>query len=428
MFCRICGRIVSFMACAFVLQANAQQCREVVLYGQGNTQGRMEESSRTFPEAPEWTANWGAQGSLLPPYVRLSGMRDSRSTWTGELLFNNLPVQVQGGNLRMKVRTSQNAQLGLWLVGNFGKSNMHTVNLVANQTKEVDVPLSSFTTAKPMTVSKVGIGLIDVPKYQYTTLFIGDVTLSCAGSLTNSTTPDLGATDSASSSLDSLYQYDSVLPNQVARKNIFVSNPVQEANAYYSLSSRDSLKGLSRANFVLQTTEHQQLQESLAADSLAPKKSRWLWYKNTYLINSHRLKDSVIANPKALFNEAASFGASTNYREVPLLVADLDYDYEVCNDTLCREKTLAAGNLLQAGLPTSYVKGSRIKIHYDPHYVVGTQREMPSVEICVSGQCSLVAPKSTSLIEFESAGIQKMEVKLRRGSKTVQQKIYVEVR
>ena len=34
---------------------NAENCKEAVLYDGSNYNGQMEESGRTFPEAPEWT-------------------------------------------------------------------------------------------------------------------------------------------------------------------------------------------------------------------------------------------------------------------------------------------------------------------------------------------------------------------------------------
>ena len=39
--------------------ANAENCKEAVLYNGSSNNGQMENTGRTFPEAPEWNANWG---------------------------------------------------------------------------------------------------------------------------------------------------------------------------------------------------------------------------------------------------------------------------------------------------------------------------------------------------------------------------------
>ena len=64
---------------------HAENCKNLVLYDNGSSKGLMEESTRSFPEAPEWAANWGDFNNLKSPYIRLSGMRNYRSDWTGSL-------------------------------------------------------------------------------------------------------------------------------------------------------------------------------------------------------------------------------------------------------------------------------------------------------------------------------------------------------
>ena len=92
--------------------AFAGTCKNLVLYENGQSKGFMEESTRSFPEAPEWSTNWGDFDNMKSPYIRLSGMRNYRGDWTGSLIFDAMPVTVQGGALKLKVRSTQ--------AGNFG--------------------------------------------------------------------------------------------------------------------------------------------------------------------------------------------------------------------------------------------------------------------------------------------------------------------
>ena len=94
---RMLGRIASIAVFAAVA-AYAQVCEEKVLYSGSGTPGQMESASRTFPEPPEWNANWGEMGSMKPPYIRLSGMKNVKSDWTGALSFSALPRNAPWGN------------------------------------------------------------------------------------------------------------------------------------------------------------------------------------------------------------------------------------------------------------------------------------------------------------------------------------------
>ena len=89
-------RCAALVGTVLSLSSYAQVCNEVSLYKNGES-GKMVQS--TFPEAPEWNANWGelSQGgteALTPPYIRWSGMKDMAGDWTGLLSLSNLPVSV----------------------------------------------------------------------------------------------------------------------------------------------------------------------------------------------------------------------------------------------------------------------------------------------------------------------------------------------
>ena len=85
-------------------------------------------------------------------------------------------------------------------------------------------------------------------------------------------------------------------------------------------------------------------------------------------------------------------------------------------------------HLLTAGLPTSFVRGSKIRLLLDPYFIATKQRELPSVSVCLSGQCSSLKLKGSLELEFPSAGLQKIVVKLKSGGRNVEQNLFVEVK
>ena len=158
---RILGRIVSIAVLA-VMTVNAQVCEEKILYNGAGTPGQMESASRTFPEPPEWMANWGEMGSMKPPYIRLSGMKNVKTDWIGALSLSALPRNVQGGSLRLKVRTTQNAKFGVWLSGSRGTGNVVFSDIPANVTRALEIPVEKMLGAGLQRVENVWVGLFGV--------------------------------------------------------------------------------------------------------------------------------------------------------------------------------------------------------------------------------------------------------------------------
>jgi len=105
------------------IAGNAQICNSTVIFDGSKNNGKMEDSGRTFPEAPEWRANWGNFEKMESPYMRLSGIKNSRGDWTGTLVFEGLPADVRGGTLKIDVRATQAAKLGVWLGETAGSGN-----------------------------------------------------------------------------------------------------------------------------------------------------------------------------------------------------------------------------------------------------------------------------------------------------------------
>ena len=154
---------------------NAQICNSAVIYDGSRNNGKMEEQGLTFPEAPEWKANWGDFDKMMSPYIRLSGIKNVRGDWTGTLVFDELPASVRGGSLKMAVRATQAAKFGVWLVEAAGAGNVSFRNIEANRTYELDIPIENLLGKTDASVRKVGIGLFGVPANQYTTLFVDNV-------------------------------------------------------------------------------------------------------------------------------------------------------------------------------------------------------------------------------------------------------------
>jgi len=419
---------IALMGALFALNGFADECKDVVLYSNGNDNGQMVESGMTFPEQPEWKTNWGNLDGMKPPYIRLSGMKNLQDDWKGLLSFQSLPLHVDGGVLRMKVHATQNASFGVWLVNSSGKSNVHYVGLTANRTQSLEIPLANLGVTGAVDVMNVGVGLFHVPQYQYTTLFIDDVGFSCVKY-------NIGSSSSATSSSsfdgnggDLEYEFSNVESWSEQREPRFLPTLEPNFTAAYSERARDSLLSKTNGNFVVSELEHLKIVNTVRATDMMPKKSRTSWYDNLYSVVRNRLRENVVANPKQLYFEAEAIAASYDYTVIPLLVADLDYAYNACADSLCSSMQIVNAHLLEAGLPTSFVRGSRVSILLDPYFVVTKQRELPSISVCVSGKCESIPMKGRLNLEFPSVGKQKIVVKMTRSGQTVEQNLFVEVK
>jgi hypothetical protein len=317
----------------------------------------------------------------------------------------------------------------VWLKGDFGNSNVHYVNLTANTTRTLEVPLSSFGVAGGVSVSNVGVGLFQVPQFQYVTLFVDDVGFSCVKNGSGVSSSSVGSSSSAASGDILLgYEFSNVEAWSDVRESRFLPNAESEFSAAYSQHERDSLISRTNENFLVSELEYLKIENTLHSTEMTAKKSRKTWYDNLYSVVRNRLRENVVANPKQLFFEAEEIAAESDYTVIPLLVADLDYAYSSCSDSLCSTAQIMNAHLLTAGLPTSFVRGSKIRLLLDPYFVVTKQRELPSVSICLSGQCSSLKSKESLELEFPSAGLQKIVVKLKSGGRNVEQNLFVEVK
>ena len=413
------SRCAALIGTVLSLSGFAQVCNDVSLYKNGEA-GKMESTGMTFPEAPEWSANWGEfnQGgteALTPPYIRWSGMKDKAGDWTGLLKLNKLPLTVQSGNVAFKVRSTQKSKFGIWLAGDFGNSGVKFFDIDANKTYSLKVAVAELLGNSAKTVTHVGVGLFDVPAHQYTTLFVDDVSVSCA--VSNGAATEVWT-----------YPYSDLEPKNPHREGKFILTPAPVTSAAYSEEKRRKIADSTSANFVLSELEHYQIQKFPNQADLTPQSSRDGWFNNMYFIDRNRLRDSVIANPKGLFYEANEAAAGTDNHEMPLLIGNVDYAYHACNDSACKSVQMLNARILQAGLPSASVRGSRLKIFYDPYFICTNRNVLPKVEIYAKNKWQTLEPKSEMLLEFESAGVQSVKVRLTEGGVTINQTLFVEVK
>ena len=69
-----------------------------------------------------------------------------------------------------------------------------------------------------------------------------------------------------------------------------------------------------------------------------------------------------------------------------------------------------------------------MKLVYDSYFAVTQKKTLPQTEICVSGKCSSLSVNKSVELEFESAGVQKIVVKLTSGGESQRHNLFVEVK
>lgn len=419
---------VALCGALWALNGFAEECKGVVLYSDGNDNGQMIETGRTFPEPPEWKANWGNVDGLVAPYIRLSGIKNMQDDWKGLLSFPSLPLHVDGGVLRLKVRSTQNVKFGVWLKGNASESAIYYTGLIANKTHSLEIPLASFGVTGAFDVVNVGVGLFQVPQNQYTTLFIDDVGFSCVKNGVSAESSSSSATWKNMDETPWEYQFSNAESWVPSRDVRLLPDLESEFTAAHSPQKRNSLVSKTNEDFLVNEWEHLKIVNSVQATEMPAKKSRMTWYDNLYTVVRNRLREKTVANPKQLYFEAEAIAANSDYTVIPLLVADLDYAYSVCADSTCNTEQIFNAHLLTVGLPTSFVRGSKISFVLDPYFVVTKQRELPSISICISGSCKTIQSKERIELEFPSTGLQTVVVKMKNGDRNVEQKLFVEVK
>lgn len=400
--------------------AFAGTCKNLILYENGSSKGFMEESTRTFPEAPEWSANWGDFENMKSPYIRLSGVRNSSSDWTGALNFEALPAIVQGGALKLKVRSTQAGKFGAWLAGPGGNGKISFHNIEAGKTHILDIPVTTLMEGTSVEVDKVGIGLFNVPDNQYTTLFIDDVALTC--------TQEKNLAEPAPEEEQVPYPFVETNPASATRTGLFEDIYDRPVKSRYSASEKSSISKRTSAKFVIPEDSQVRILNFKEASNLTPRESWRGWYNSLFLVEKGKLAEGVIPNSKRLFEEAGTLAATSDYTVLPLLVANITYGVAYCGDSACSSQEIEDYPLQLVGLPTSFVMSSKVRIAYDPYFSITPSGKLPDLELCTGAKCLELGPKSEGTLEFESAGIQKILIKIHSENKTVEQALFVEVK
>ena len=408
--------------------AFAGTCKNLVLYENGQSKGFMEESTRSFPEAPEWSTNWGDFDNMKSPYIRLSGMRNYRGDWTGSLIFDAMPVTVQGGSLKLKVRSTQAGNFGVWLSGTSGNGKISFHTLEAGKTHALDIPVSSLLEGSSVEVDKVGIGLFSVPANQYTTLFIDDITLTCAQEANPNGNSSASTTFTSHDREQVPYPFAEINPASAERSGLFDDVYDRPVQSRYSASEKSALSNQTSEKFVIPEESQIRILNFKDSKNLTPKESWRGWYNSLFLVEKGKLVDNAIPNSKRIFDEAGTLAASSDYTVLPLLVANITYGVAYCGDSACSKQEIENYPLELVGLPTSYVTTSKVRIAYDPYFTITPSGKLPSLELCTGAKCLELKPKSEGILEFDSAGIQKVLVKIHSDNKTVEQTLFVEVK
>ena len=403
---------------------HAETCKNLVLYDNGSSKGLMEESTRSFPEAPEWAANWGDFNNLKSPYIRLSGMRNYRSDWTGSLIFDALPVTVHGGSLKLKARSTQTGHLGVWLSGPGGNGKISFHSLEAGKTHVLDIPISTLMAESSVEVDKVGIGLFGVPANQHTTLFVDDISMTCVQE--NHPVENPATADSSESY--SPYVFVDVNPASVERVGLFDDSFDRRVKSRYSASQKDSLKNKMSAMFLIPEESQMRILNFKEAKNMSARDSWRGWYNSLFLVEKGSIVEGAIPNSKRIFDEAGILAASHENTVLPLLVANIDYGVSYCIDSLCGKQEVEDYHLVLVGLSAPYVTSSKIRVVYDPYFTITPSGQLPVVELCSGSKCFELKPKSEGSLEFESAGIQEITVKIHSDNQIYEQKLFVEVK
>jgi len=423
------------------LQTWGATCATKILYqGADDEVGAMDEATRTWPEVPEFKTNWGDQGNgMLPPYLRLSGSINSTKDWTGAMSFGTLPATIEGGSLSLQIKATNAVNLTYWVSNGNGSSTKIHQSIAANTVTQVSASIAELGISAGFSVERLWLQLDQVPAGQYSHVFFDNITLSCAGATTSSTTGTeaeivVGDTANQLPSLVSSYPW----------KSVSASSPVRNESRimveYANLSPRTSLAlQLLRSKSVTGIVLEKQVSEHLLADrSSVPsntESSLQIWRENLHTLAQGRLQDSLFANPRELFRQAYNVAQHKEFKVIPLLVADLDYEEADClpiedssGATLCSNPTLTARRLVEISLPEMEMPEFQFALVYDPYFVTtNRQSSLGSIQVSLAGKTQTLQPGGSIIVELPNAEIQRMVFRYIQGSNVYVNHILLEV-
>lgn len=415
---------VWFTCIALVASIHAADCKSLSLYSSDNPSLGFLRSS-TFPENPEWKANWGIMGDMKPPYIRFSGQQNQTKNWKTVVSFPQMPLYASDGFLELKIRTTQKAQIKMALEQEEWNSSSYSFFLEANQTQNLKVPVSSVTSNTSSLIEGISIELIQVPAYQYITLFINDISFSC--------TSTSSKVNTYLKDEDSLF----IFSETVIEKAVRIPLDTEAVTIPYALKNHSDsaqivLRSKSTSQIVLTENEHLILQNFISQKAATPKQSWNNWNESLYYISKNRLSDSLFANPKAIFRQANDFSASYNYQAIPVLIGFFNYEFIHCeekrSDSTCIKDELKPSKIMIPGFGSSFIYSSKVDFILDPYFITTNQKSIPEIELFLQKEWVPLKVQSKITHTFDALGVHSIPVRLRYGSEVIETTLLLEVR
>jgi len=419
------------------LQTWGATCATKILYqGADDEVGAMDEATRTWPEAPEFKANWGDQGNgMLPPYFRLSGSINSTKNWTGAMNFGTLPATMEGGSLSFQIKATNAAvNLTYWVSNGNGSSTKIHQSIAANTVTQASASIAELGISAGFSVERLWLQLDQVPAGQYSHVLFDNITLSCAGSTTSSTTgteAEIVVGDTVDHLLDqvALYPLVQINPQLPAR---IVADSSSITSYAMPLHKGDSLgaiwNAMSPTGIVLWGDVSASLLAARSTPPIDPQTSITLWRENLFTLAQGALRDSLFANPRELYSQGFRAAMQSEFRVLPLLIADLDYDEAYCDTTPdCSTISLMPNRFVQIALPETEIPALTFAIVYDPYFVTTNHTALGSIQVSMAGKTQTLQPGDYMQLTIPSAETQIVTFRYTQGGKVFTNQIRVEV-
>jgi hypothetical protein len=402
----------------------ATPCQSVSIYSSQNPSVGVLSSSQ-FPEAPEWTANWGDFGELKAPYIRFSGQKSINSNWKTYIQFPNMPLNVKGGFLELKLRSTQSVSLNISVMVSSKESNKKNVRLQGNQTVSLKIPLTDFKLTTDIFIEKLAFELVNIPQYQYLSLFLGDISFSCA-SLTGSEAVTTSPAEPVRFTFSNTNSKSPVRPPLNEDRKA-----IPYAFKTHSDSSIAFLSPKSHTQIVLSGLDETRLLEEMEKP-LSAKDSWGFWNRASHYFNKSALKDSLFANSKDLFKLANDLAASYEYQMLPLLIAAYEYEFLHCDavdkDSNCVQESLKNSSFALPGLASSFVNGTAFELVLDPYFISTNSSKKIEVEVFINKQWKQLGTPSQISVYLDSLGTHTIPVKLHFANTSTQRNLILEAR
>ena len=197
----------------------------------------------------------------------------------------------------------------------------------------------------------------------------------------------------------------------------------------YSKAEKDSLIWLSETGIFLQESSDWKME-------IVKKDSAYLvsnFRDKLYRLGRNLLKDSVIANPKYLWNVGKKVASANDLSLLPIIAADVVYETAECDlllaDSSCGHYSVKQRRFLGAAPVLGIVRGSKVRLVSDPYFWITNSQENEKflIEVYVAGKNYVLDGASSIEIEFSELGIHEMKIRVHRNSSEVEQKFLVEV-